>query len=356
METGGDITLASLCQQAIRSAELWEMPKLRMVILSHITQKCNPLKEVPLEKVISSPLPNAIVSEEQVASAIHALHFVLRVPPEYLDKATRAGVGHTALICDIFRCRHVDAAGKAKAIEDSVALRTLLCRLAEEFSNIEALITNASIITHLSTPLAQISSSNPNPKEAVSPSSTAASAQGLQAISLKLLELAYSSTVDSFKQDGDVTLLRHILGHSHQVLSSGLVLKTKERKSFSFGFESRAAMVLLSSLAGALQTSSNSVDISEECRQLFQLLQGQVNSGLATLSSNPDSVAPETSIAVIVAAEKLLRVESWLGEPPLHGEGDIQTMYATCALTFHHICENSWRCVVVEGPRWHLAH
>jgi hypothetical protein len=150
----GSITLSGICHRALNSAQFWEMPNIRRehdlgfllysqhlrmpfiaVLLSSIETKCKVLQSVDISSVLRS---NGQVTppDTSLDETIQALHFVLHMPTEYLDKTRRALIARAAIACDILLLK----AGRSR-VQDHIALRTLIFRIAQETGNIDLLVS-----------------------------------------------------------------------------------------------------------------------------------------------------------------------------------------------------------------------
>jgi len=92
---------------------------------------------------------DAALSDTSLEEAIRALHFVLHMPAEYLDKNRRALIARAAIICDVLLLK----AGCSR-IWDHILLRTLIFRVAQETGNVNVLVSpmqiyNEARTTHL---------------------------------------------------------------------------------------------------------------------------------------------------------------------------------------------------------------
>jgi hypothetical protein len=92
---------------------------------------------------------NAEFSDTSFEEAIRALHFVLHMPAEYLDKNRRALIARAAIVCDVLLLK----AGCSR-IWDHILLRTLIFRVAQETGNVNVLVSpmqiyNEARTTHL---------------------------------------------------------------------------------------------------------------------------------------------------------------------------------------------------------------
>lgn len=104
------------------------------------------LKSLSIEEALEVIPSNSTISQSQLSSAVDALTFVLNVPAEYLDKATRSMVMQTALVADILLHklgRHSLNTNHSEMnrIQVHYMLRTLLFRILQETGNADLLVS-----------------------------------------------------------------------------------------------------------------------------------------------------------------------------------------------------------------------
>ena len=105
------------------------------MLLGSIEAKCQALEAVDIGSVLQAS-ENAALSDTSLEEAIWALHFVLHMPTEYLDKTRRALIARAAIVCDILLLK----AGCSR-IRDHILLRTLIFRVAQEAGNVNVLVS-----------------------------------------------------------------------------------------------------------------------------------------------------------------------------------------------------------------------
>ena len=103
--------------------------------MSTLEAKCQGLQAIDIDSALRSNGKVAL-SNMSLDEANRALHFVLHMPIEYLDKARRALIARSAVVCDVL----LSKAGRSQ-VQDYISLRTLIFRIAQQTGNVDLLVS-----------------------------------------------------------------------------------------------------------------------------------------------------------------------------------------------------------------------